>query len=350
MNAFWTAVLEDILANLITTLLIAMGVVGFWLWRFTGREQRVRQWIPPERRVFRVSATEPTNWLVHATSFVSILRPDETLRLIDWHSQRLHRRPHNGHVVRVEGIDPWRFSTVNFYDFLTTNLTAFPANWPRPTGRGWYSTWIHWRSVFPLIRRIREVIGTPQSGEEALMNSHLANPLAISFLIQDATGRWGVVARSQWVAVSAGQWGATVAGTVTPEDLTQFPEHPIAVCARREAQEELNLIIDTIAWDGLVISRQKMQPVALVSARIARRWEDVMPLIAQARDWSFENTALYAIPPESIASVIRQAPLTDAAAYHLSLHIPSHRSILRRIPLNRYRISAGPIKNNPSDS
>ncbi|KXL50252.1 MAG: hypothetical protein FE78DRAFT_27534 [Acidomyces sp. 'richmondensis'] len=301
----------------------------------------------PDRRVFPLAATEPTHWIVQDTPFVAALRVDERQRLVDWHSQRLSQHPFNGRIVRLDGIEPWSFSTIEFYDFLTTNLTAFPGNWPRLSWRQIPAAWWHWWSVFPLIQRLRDAIGIPQSGDEVLMNPRLANPLAISLLIQDVTGRWGIVARSRHVAVSSGQWGATVAGTVTPDDLSQFPEHPIFVCARREAQEELNLLIGPLTWDGLIISRQKMQPVALVSAHLARRWEDIAPLIAQARDWSFENTTLYAIPPEHIPSVIRQAPLTDAAAYQLLLHQSATSRLGRRIHLNRYRIPVASFEHNP---
>lgn len=301
-----------------------------------------RRWIPPDRRVFPLAATEPTHWIVQETPFVATIRFDERQQLVDWHSQRVPRRPFNGWIVRLDSIEPWSFSTIEFYDFLATNLTAFPENWPRLSWRQIPAAWWHWWAVFPLIQRMREVIGMPQSGDEVLMNPHLANPLAVSVLIQDVTGRWGLVARSQHVAVSSGQWGTTVAGTVTPDDLTQFPEHPVSVCARREAQEELNLLIHNLTWDGLIISRQKMQPAALVSAHLARRWEDVAPLIAEARDWSFENAALYAIPPEHIPAVVRQAPLTDAAAYHVLLHKPATSRVARRIHLNRYRIAVAP--------
>ena len=350
MKAFGIAVSEDIVANLITAVLLAGGIMGFWFSRYAIREQRWRRWIPPQRRIFPLATSEPNHWAVDHTPFQNPVRIDERQRLVDWYSQRMQSHPTNGQIVRLDGLDPWRFSSVDFFDFLTTNLTAFPANWPRASWGQHWQAWWHWWSVFPLIQRVRAQIGQPQSGSEVLLNHHLANPLAVSVLLQDVTGRWGVVARSHHVAVASGQWGTTAAGTVSPDDLVHFPEHPIAVCARREAQEELNLILGALTWDGLVIARQKMQPIALVSGCLARQWEEVLPLIAHARDWSFENRAFYAVPAEQIAPIIRQAPLTDAAAYHLQLHQSPGLGRLRRIHLDHYCLAIPTFSHDASEA
>lgn len=204
--------------------------------------------------------------------------------------------------------------------------------------------------VFPLIQHVRSAIGAPQSGLETLMNQHLANPLAVSVLIQDSTGRWGVAARSRRVAVSSGQWGATVAGTVSPHDANAPSDNPVFACARREVSEELGINIGTITWDGLIIARQKMQPIALVSSRINRQWKDMIPLIRNARDWSFENAALYAIHSDHLRYVIRHAPLTDAAAYHLWLKIPSNRRLPRFINLHDDCLIAPDFKRDTSNT
>lgn len=320
MGTFWLTVFEDIVANLATILVLLLSVFLFWFWRLTNREQWLRRWIHPPRRVFVVPTQEPTHWAIDQTPFVHPVRPDERQRLVDWYSQRMQTWPTNGQVVRLDGVDPWCFSTVEFFDFLTTNLTTFPANWPRATLAQHWQTWWHGWSVFPLIQRVRSITGVPQSGLETLMNRSLANPLAVSILIQDVTGRWGLTVRSRHVAIASGQWGATAAGTVSREDLRAFPRNPIIACAHRETSEELGLSFTHFAWDGLVVARQKRQPVALVSAQLHRSWEEVLPLIKHARDWAFENTALHPVSSDRIAAVIRKAPLTDAAAYHLWLH------------------------------
>ena len=185
------------------------------------------------------------------------------------------------------------------------------------------------------------MIGIPQSGVEAILNPHLANPLAVSILLADSQGRWGIVVRSHKTAIASGQWATSAGGTVSPVDLQDPMINPAFSCAVREVREELGLVFHDMTWDGLIIARQKMQPVVLVSGRINRPWKEVLPLIRQARDWPFENAAFYAIPPEHIYSTLRHAPLTDAAAYHLWLHRPYGRPrLFQCVHLHRDRLIA----------
>lgn len=148
MKTFWVAVVEDIVANLATTALVILGALLFWFWRLASHEQRWRRWIHPTHRVFTIPTDEPTHWLINDTVFRNPVRLDERQRLVDWYSQRMHTSPTNGSAIRIDSIDPWAFSIIEFFDFLTTNLTAFPANWPRATIAQHWRSWWHWWSSF----------------------------------------------------------------------------------------------------------------------------------------------------------------------------------------------------------
>jgi hypothetical protein len=149
MHTFGLSVLEDVVANILTAALLILGAVLFWYARLTSYEQRWRRWIHPQHRIFAISVEAPMHWqTISETAFVHPARSDEQERLITWYSQRMQTRPTNGQVVRLDSIDPWIFSEVKFFDFLTTNLTAFPANWPHATlVQHWFSWW-HWWSIF----------------------------------------------------------------------------------------------------------------------------------------------------------------------------------------------------------
>lgn len=220
--------------------------------------------------------------------------------------------------------------------FLATNLTVSPGDWPAATWPRQWRRLLHAWAVFPVVQRVRAVVGHPHSGAECLANPHLANPLAVSCLLANATGRLGVVRRSSRAAVSSGQWATTVAGTVTMADVMPAGgEHPVFRCARREALEELGIELPELQWDGLVVSRQKLQPVALVFGRLARSWEELALIIPRARDWRFENTAIYAMPPDLVPLAVRRLVFTDAAAYHLWLHRGPARRLLLQIDRHR---------------
>ncbi len=338
MQTFWISVGQDVAANLVTLVIVGGLVMAASFTRVAGLPRWPRRWMAPTKRVYRLDTPPPEGCtLVPTTPFRNPVRGDERQRLVDWYAQRMHTAPTNGEVMRLDGIQPWTLSAVDFYDFLSTNLTAFGSNWPSASWAQHWQSWWHWWGVFPLVQRVRGTTGMPQSGEEALMNQHLANPLAVSVLLQDCTGRWGIVVRSQDVAVASGQWATTVAGTVGRRDLADA--NPVRACASRETLEEIGLTLEAWHWDGLVVARQKMQPVALVSGRVARTWEELLPLMRTARDWHFENAAFYAVPPECLKALARQVRLTDAAAYHCHMHATPSASV-RRIHLQRYRLTA----------
>jgi hypothetical protein len=150
-----------------------------------------------------------------------------------------------------------------------------------------------------------------------LETPELANVIATSILIQDSTGAIGIVKRGQNVAISSGTFAATSSGSVSIEDLMQ--EDPIRSCVLRELKEELNIEEELISlrMSELIISKQKMQPVALYTGEINVTFEELVGKMKQAEDFSFENQLFLKIPKEKILPFISKRVLTDASAYQL---------------------------------
>jgi 8-oxo-dGTP pyrophosphatase MutT (NUDIX family) len=345
MNGFLLSVLEDITANMVT-LLLGASVFSLWVFfRFSSFEQRFRHWIHPEKRVLLPSVIEIDVVTHQPTPFLNPLEPHERARIIQFYSRRAKATPHNEKVIRLDSLNPCKVSIVDFFDFLSTNLIVFPANAPI---RSFYNqlriAW-DWIRIYPLVRKVFLTVGHPSQFDEVLSHTHLANIVAVSVLLIDSTGRIGIVARSNQVAISSGQFATSSAGTVSEIDLDA--DNPFIACAIREISEELNLNISTLKFDGIVIPKQKMQPIFLYSAKLSRTWEELWPLIRRARDFSKETKAFYAVPPDKIIDLIITRNFTDTAAFQLFKYAneryPQQRywkalSGFRRFQIQHYRL------------
>ncbi len=255
------------------------------------------------------------------TLFCSPLKPREQELLISLYSQINGMHPTNNKVVRLDSINPITVSTVGFFDFLTTNLAVFPSNLPRAHTWRQSGSPHRWSEAYALLRTVRSAVGPLQvnSIQEVLQNASLANITAVSVMIIDSENRVGIVERPSGLAVASGQYAATATGTVLPEDLRR--KNPFSAAACRELKEEVNLDCKLID-DGLVMPRQKMQPIWLFHGHLEERWEDVKDRMLAARDHEREVSRVVPITltdPEQVARAVSDSRMSDTAAYHLWL-------------------------------
>jgi 8-oxo-dGTP pyrophosphatase MutT (NUDIX family) len=198
-------------------------------------------------------------------------------------------------------------SRVEFYDFLSTNYSL----------------------ESPEIQEATRALGSLESYLDVLACESLANAAAVSVLLADSEGRIGLSRRSRHVHVSSGLYGTTAAGSVDWNDFNE-PD-PFGACARRELSEELNLQIPHLHFEGIVISRQKLQPVFMYSGVLDRSWEQCAADIAEAADFAAETEELVAVRLEDCRRFLAQNDVTDVTAYQVwKLVSQSGRSLGRR--------------------
>lgn len=163
---------------------------------------------------------------------------------------------------------------------------------------------------------------------QILAIDELANIVAVSVLLQDSTGRYLIVHRGNKAAISSGNFATSCAGSVSKEDLQD--ENPFIACAKRELKEELNLECD-LKVDGVVISRQKIQPAVLLSGTLDFTFEETYDAMIAAEDFHEENSELFAVPREKFVGIVKHYQFTDIAAYQLAGGV---KHWILRIPVN----------------
>ncbi|MFC7443157.1 NUDIX hydrolase [Laceyella putida] len=321
-------VFTNVVANLVTALIFGVSAYIILYIRMSGITQTIRRVIHPKQRVFALHDLK-INGInrLEVSKFLSPLSEHERDILVKFHAARNGSNPHNGSSIRLDGISPVsndkkeytaHISKVGFFDFIATNLTAYPANAPIRSFRSQMATLMRSFRTFGLIQQVVNEVhkyGEPKKVEDVLENRSLANIISVSVLIVDATGRIGIVERTNKVAVSSGNFGATCAGTVGDVDFDA--DNPFESCGLREIKEELNLDLERLHFDGIVVPKQKMQPIFLYHASIDQTWEELFPIMEQARDISFETQAFYAVPVEDIIKFASHTRMTDTAAYQV---------------------------------
>ncbi|MBA4496561.1 NUDIX hydrolase [Paenactinomyces guangxiensis] len=345
-----------VVANLITFIMIGFSAYFVLYYRMSGINQNLRRLIHPKRRVFALHNLQITSInRLETSNFLSPISEYEREILVKLHAARNGSNPHNGTSIRLDGLTSVsndkqqvtaHISKVGFFDFIATNLTAYPANAPILSFRSQVAAAVRSFRSFGIIQQVvneTQKYGQPTKVEDVLENRSLANIIAVSILIIDSTGRIGIVERTTRVAVSSGNYGATCAGTVSNVDFDC--ENPFLSCSLREIKEELNLDLESLNFDGIVVPKQKMQPIFLYHASIDQTWEELLPVIQEARDISFETQAFYAVPVDQAITFASHSRMTDTAAYQIWRYAVqnshSHRwytTLLFPFDLSRYLV------------
>lgn len=313
----------------------------------------LKQLIPPSRRV--ILAAGPCEALVErlpVSGFVSPFDQEEQRQLAETFGAVASGFDDEGAArlewVREDATGPLRLgiSRVSFLDALTTNLAIDPCRAVHDSKQR-DTRGDRERAAHELVSRLRSQVraeGPFRDAADVLRVRKLANPIAVSVLLRDAQGRPGVVRRSSVPHVSSASYCATVTAGVSSTDFAEAD--PFLHCAQRETQEELGVDELDLIFDGIVIARQKLQPVFLYKGTMNAVWEDLAPTIAGAPDYHRESAALLAIPPAEISRAVAHLHLTDAASYQLWRCVQHQgrsgmQPILRSIappPTHRWRI------------
>ena len=122
----------------------------------------------------------------------------------------------------------------------------------------------------------------------------------------------------------------TASGSVDPGDLTDIPQDgkagidPFCACAARELAEETKLGIPdaNFHFRGLVVGKNKLQPIAIVDALYPRAFPEQFKLFDPSDgDPDAEVAKLVAVPKTSLSKMPDKYEMTEASAYHIMLHV-----------------------------
>ena len=198
----------------------------------------------------------------------------------------------NGSTVRLEnlvqredGSVSLSCSPLDFYSFLTSNLLAAPTEISSDTF------------------------------ENYLTCSYLANVLAVSVLIYDSEFVL-LTNRSSDVSLSPNFLGVSVTGGVTSSDFDSFDVIQSSVL--QELKEELGLEVDytKVQVEGLYISKDKLQPVAICFVKVL----DLSTLGLRGIDTNFEVDHFIKVPRCALSGLDLK-DCTDTCKFHLNYFI-----------------------------
>jgi len=135
-------------------------------------------------------------------------------------------------------------------------------------------------------------------------------------LIKDDLGKYGLVSRNQKVAIGKGLMSVTITGAVDGDDYKTAD--PILSCAKREAKEELGIVISDVKVRSIVISSKKLQPIFIVDAVINDTWEKVLTTLSYLTEFTNENESFHIVSEKELMLIAKDYPMTDAARYHIT--------------------------------
>ena len=198
----------------------------------------------------------------------------------------------NGSTVRLEnlvqhedGFVSLSCSNLNFYSFLTSNLL------------------------------VGSLDVTSSTFSNYLMCPYLANVLAVSVIVYDSEFVL-LTNRSSDVSLSPNFLGVSVTGGVTSVDLEALDGVRSSVF--QELKEELGLEVGytEVQVEGLYISKDKLQPVAICFVKVL----DLSTLCLHGIDTDFEVDYFIKVPRCALKG-LNFKDLTDTSKFHLNYFI-----------------------------
>lgn len=318
---FLIDVIISTLSNIISVGIIA--VIGYiaLAFRYSIKRNEIKRFIHPSRRVIKTNLKQIKKIKKIESSFVNVFTREEYETIIELYRARTGGKLYNSPAIRIEQVDNDKLtiSQVEFYDFIATNLSAFPANAPHKIKKNFLYTVTKYFKFFEKNKdfeySVKLKLGDNPDYKKILGVSELANIATVSVIIEDINGNIGIVQRTNKVAISSGAFSATVAGTPTDSDYNE--KDPFSACVKREIAEELGLTDIEIKFQELIISKQKMQPVFLYLGKLNQSWEDCYSTILDTQDYYFEVQNLFIVPKKDVICFVKQTNMTDASAYQL---------------------------------
>lgn len=239
--------------------------------------------------------------------------------IIDIYSKKNGVNAFNGQSIRldniknIEGKTFLEISMIDFFDFLTTtmvykqkdSLIKFCVDHQKDKEKDLIENYC--QSI--------DGIEVHSSFEDIINQSRVSNIIAVSILIEDKNGDVGLIHRTKKVAVSSGIFGVTATGSLDEQDYIKLD--PFLSCAKRELKEELNISAESIHFDELVMSKQKLQPIALFSLKLKQSWNELIATIKVADDFNNETQDMYAVPVSVLPQFLASETFTEAASYQI---------------------------------
>jgi len=233
------------------------------------------------------------------------------------------------------------FSTVQFFDLLSTNITFSPGNircinlWRcltlLPDFMKYYSLIAeHKRKILP--GKI------PTTIAEVLSNNRLANVLAVSTNVIDAQGRALIIKRTSKITISGSIYTVASTGTVVEHDLVGDKSNVITRAAARETKEETGIDAqpENMKILDIILTRQKYQPTAVTEYTI----DDISKIIeniSSAKDFKQETQEAFVLDlnnKDTFFAVMTRLDFSPASAYSLELSFTQHH----RLSNKEYRL------------
>lgn len=318
---FFIDIIISTLSNIISVGIIAsIGYIAL-AFRYSIKRNEKKRFIHPTKRVIKTNLKQIQKINKTKSSFVNVFTNEEYDTIIELYRSRTGGTLYNSPAIRIEHVDSdtITISQVKFYDFIATNLSAFPANAPHKIKKHFLYTVTRYFKFFEKNKdfeySVKLKLGNEPDYKKVLSVSELANIATVSIIIEDINGNIGIVQRTKKVAISSGAFSATVAGT--PTDIDYNENDPFFACVKREIAEELGIRDIEIEFQELIISKQKMQPVFLYLGKLHCSWENCYSTILDTKDYYFEVQNLFIVSKKDIICFVKQTNMTDASAYQL---------------------------------
>lgn len=207
----------------------------------------------------------------------------------------------NGTCIRLDSLVNSHavVSPVTFFDFLFCNIAGVHNKDP-----------LAWSKLSQYLNQY----GKLDSFDKVLRVRELPNIIGTSTLLHDINDDFLLVERNTAVSVGSGLFACTSSGSLDENDIAA--PNPIIGCGVRELIEELNLNC-TLSIEGIVMPKQKMQPIALLTGQVFRPWRELLPTMIHGADFSKENSRILIVPRDRLLPMISLYAFTDAAAFHI---------------------------------
>lgn len=147
-----------------------------------------------------------------------------------------------------------------------------------------------------------------------LSQKNFANNLAISVLLQDNSGKFLLVKRTQNVVIGASLISVSVTGGIDLEDLQS--KNPFYTAVKREVFEELGLKIQDseISFKGIFIGPTKLQPIVICNVRLDRKFSEIN--LWDGKDGRFEFEKQIIVKTEELESILL-SDMTEASRFQI---------------------------------
>lgn len=315
----------SLIANIFSAVIIALMGYLVFIVKNSVYSNIFRKYISPKERVLETGVYKICEIKrLDNTNFSSPVPPKIKELFVDLYQERNCTELYNNSAIRIDELDKngmLTISKVDFYDFITTNLTAYTSNSPAKSfGNMVYTVFKYFKlfsSAQEVKNSIRLKIGKNPDFKKVLSVNELANIAAVNILIEDKVGDVVLVKRSKRAAVSSGDFSVSVCGTPSVEDFDK--EDPFAECATRKIREEIGVDIskERLEFKTVVISKQKMQPIFLYTAKLDEEWKNYYEYMSKSEKFKLKNEKFYVVPRKSVMKFARKKIMPDESAYQL---------------------------------